>query len=146
MTKQVLTSFVCLVCFGLLPISSPKAQEDTAELTSLQDLRWQNRILIGELPAEGGYWQHLLNAPAQARERKLVVLLSQGDKWIHNPVHLPLQALPLWVKQSPGELFLIGLDGGIKARYELGNVKLSEVFADIDGMPMRRAELRQKQP
>lgn len=39
------------------------------------------------------------------------------------------------------ELILIGLDGGIKSRWT-EPVKCEEIFGLIDGMPMRRAELR----
>ncbi len=38
---------------------------------------------------------------------------------------------------------LVGLDGGVKSFYSIeeGKLDLKRVFADIDGMPMRRAEL-----
>src|SRR5690606_36647291 len=38
-------------------------------------------------------------------------------------------------------LILIGLDGGVKRRYEAAEFSVSDLFADIDAMPMRRAEL-----
>lgn len=38
------------------------------------------------------------------------------------------------------KIILIGLDGGIKAGYD--HFDLKEIFKEIDGMPMRRAELR----
>ncbi len=40
-------------------------------------------------------------------------------------------------------LILIGLDGGIKRRESI-DIDLSEVFRQIDGMPMRRADIRAK--
>jgi hypothetical protein len=40
-------------------------------------------------------------------------------------------------------MILIGLDGGIKRRGEL-DTELQAVFGQIDGMPMRRQELRER--
>lgn len=42
---------------------------------------------------------------------------------------------------SDFEIILIGLDGGIKLRQE-ETISNKELFALIDGMPMRRAEIR----
>jgi hypothetical protein len=46
---------------------------------------------------------------------------------------------------APGDrqMILIGLDGGIKRRGEL-DTELQAVFGQIDGMPMRRQELRER--
>lgn len=46
-------------------------------------------------------------------------------------------------KDNTFEVILIGLDGGIKRR-KTGLLKLEELFAIIDGMPMRRKEIRNK--
>ena len=45
--------------------------------------------------------------------------------------------------ESPFELALIGLDGGVKERWSKP-VQCEELFAIIDGMPMRRHELKQR--
>ncbi|NNC63365.1 MAG: DUF4174 domain-containing protein, partial [Gammaproteobacteria bacterium] len=44
---------------------------------------------------------------------------------------------------QPGEfaVLLIGKDGGVKARHE-SVPALSELFTLVDGMPMRRSEMR----
>lgn len=42
------------------------------------------------------------------------------------------------------ELILVGLDGGIKRREPLDDAQLSDLFLEIDGMPMRQAEIRAK--
>ena len=44
---------------------------------------------------------------------------------------------------APFELLLIGLDGGIKLRQSTF-LSTQDLFAIIDGMPMRRAELRRR--
>jgi hypothetical protein len=46
---------------------------------------------------------------------------------------------------APGDrqLILVGLDGGIKRRGEL-DTELQAVFGQIDAMPMRRRELRER--
>ena len=43
--------------------------------------------------------------------------------------------------QQSFQLFLVGLDGGIKARYD-GPTTPQTIFGLIDTMPMRQAELR----
>lgn len=48
-----------------------------------------------------------------------------------------------FTEKSNFELVLIGLDGGIKMR-EQEVLRLPKLFANIDGMPMRRAEMRRK--
>jgi hypothetical protein len=48
-----------------------------------------------------------------------------------------------FTEKNSFELVLIGLDGGVKMRqHEV--LRLPELFAIIDGMPMRRAEMRRK--
>lgn len=47
-------------------------------------------------------------------------------------------------KQADRLLILIGLDGGEKRRVPL-DTNLTELFQQIDGMPMRRADIRAKQ-
>ena len=42
-----------------------------------------------------------------------------------------------------GLVALIGLDGFVKEAYTAEKLDLNQVFADIDRMPMRRAELDQ---
>lgn len=50
----------------------------------------------------------------------------------------------LRIVRGQRQLILIGLDGGIKRRAEL-STDLTDVFAQIDGMPMRRQELRSRE-
>lgn len=47
------------------------------------------------------------------------------------------------VRPDDRQLILIGLDGGIKRRGEL-DTELQAVFGQIDAMPMRRQELRER--
>jgi len=47
-------------------------------------------------------------------------------------------------RNSDFEIILIGLDGGVKKR-ETDVFKIDDIFNLIDGMPMRRAEIRNRQ-
>lgn len=42
---------------------------------------------------------------------------------------------------EPGQVILIGKDGGVKSR--LDQMDLDVLFSDIDAMPMRRREMQQ---
>ena len=48
-----------------------------------------------------------------------------------------------WKEEEPFEVVLIGLDGGVKLRKE-SPLSKEDLYAIIDGMPMRRAELNRK--
>jgi len=87
---------------------------------------------------------------AALKERKLIIYQIKGDKYrvgvsseeewrkiVHQDLHKIKQ------KDSRFEVILIGLDGGIKLRQN--SIILEEdLFALIDGMPMRIRELKNK--
>ena len=125
--------------------------------THSQDLstyQWKNRILIifddyknsDQLIKQ---LQQLENHKRGLLDRKLVVFQSTlteyrtgSNKYSH---WLPGTDLAKRFKsnQTNFEVVLIGLDGGVKMRKE-EIVYPDEIFGIIDKMPMRRAELRNK--
>lgn len=116
--------------------------------------QWKDRVLlihIAEVKEE--HWKSQLAIlaadPAGMAERKLVVYQiehgyyrrgwePQGD-WRK----LGSQTYPSSTTKEGFEIVLIGLDGSVKLRQnEL--LSLVELYALIDGMPMRRAEVRRQ--
>lgn len=123
---------------------------------SLAQHEWNDRlVLLLVEDEENEVFQEQLRAFRKEadgmQDRKLVIYQIKP-----NAYKIGLKAAKEWktvttayssYKKStaPFELLLIGLDGGIKLRQ---NTFLSteDLFAIIDGMPMRRAELRRRKP
>lgn len=114
--------------------------------------RWEDRVLlIYTADVKEDRWKSQLAIlaadPVGMAERKLVVYQivdghykngweAQGD-W----KKLESYTYPASSTTQGFEIVLIGLDGGVKLRQnEL--LSLAKLYALIDGMPMRRAELR----
>ena len=120
----------------------------------LSQYRWQNRLIVLQARAEGEnicrqQLQVLEEDVEGLMERKLIVVqLAESENRIHLPEPLPLELKEKDQKrfrasEKPFSFILIGLDGGVKLRsHEL--VSREYLYALIDGMPMRRAELREK--
>jgi hypothetical protein len=88
----------------------------------------------------------LLMEEQEAEARKLVVYTILGQKVSRGlPAETWQDDLPLReASQNPGKGFgleLIGLDGGVKYR-SASAVSPDKLWVLIDGMPMRRAELK----
>ena len=118
----------------------------------LEDVRWKKRVLVLYAPsAKDPKLAEQLARVAKVqpgfdeRDMLLVVLLETagsraGDRALSVEEALALRRA---LRFEPGAfgLRLIGKDGGVKRR---GNepVAMQTVFAQIDAMPMRRAEMR----
>ena len=116
---------------------------------------WKDRLILlltDDIQDESYQKQlRILNADTQGMsERKLVTYLVLPEKSaLHNNTKNHwIEGLNLFKKykgsDSNFELVLIGLDGGVKRRFSDKPVKLQDLYAIIDGMPMRRAEMRRK--
>ncbi len=118
----------------------------------LAEYRWANRVLIA-------FANDALNPHAHSLERALVaarcelvdrdmvtgwILLKGnsrlGEVTVSNEIDGLLRS-GLGIQPGEFAVLLIGKDGGVKARYD-SVPELSDIFALVDGMPMRRAELR----
>lgn len=120
-----------------------------------QDLthyRWKKRLLIIQADQTDQATLKkqllLLDDKKGMAERKLAIIsISPGYYTIMDFASsddLYTQRIPLSPDHAIPSLFavkLIGLDGGIKLERE-STITQDELFSIIDGMPMRRAELR----
>ena len=115
----------------------------------LPELRWQNRVLIFRAESEAllsAFEDQLQVHREEVRDRKLLVISTFESSLKFYGLGRTDEVRDL----SQGKLLellgdfdavLIGLDGGVKARYTSNNYSWTDLFARIDGMPMRRAEL-----
>lgn len=115
------------------------------ELKTLGDLRWQQRILVINEPKSAKLVHELLSADTSAfRERQLLWFVIEGQTVESNypgPLdHNLRERIQKQLGAKPGEIILMGLDGGVKARD--AQLNLSTLYSLIDAMPMRRARLR----
>ncbi|MEO1411576.1 MAG: DUF4174 domain-containing protein [Bacteroidota bacterium] len=139
----------CLFCFGgFWGNGYPVIAQDLAAL------RWEKRLLLvhvgdtssTQLVAQLADWA---GAPAELEDRQIAVCQVQADwyrwgwdtavAWRKRDRTLSLAYAP----RADFEVVLIGLDAGVKLRQpEL--LDRESLLARIDGMPMRRAELRRR--
>ena len=118
-------------------------------VSGLPDLRWRRRVLLGRSPEVdvSGLWSVLDDARPELDERRTVALVIDGGevRWWPEP---PVDASADLDREidallgGAGGLLLLGLDGGAKRRYEPASFRVAELLADVDAMPMRRAERR----
>lgn len=137
---------LCLV-LTLLNMNSLSAQD-------FSDYTWKNRlILIYPDQEESKRYQEQINELSidvkALEERKLKVFeVKKGSiceilPQRKSPQKLENQSLAFATNNQRFRVVLIGLDGGVKLRRST-IVGRDYLFALIDGMPMRRAEIRQK--
>lgn len=126
----------------------------TSKAQNLQQYQWQNRIIVvyadePELDLLTKQLELLTEEPSELSERKLLVIQAHKDRYKKN---FPENSE--WVSSSlkdelkistktKFEVFLLGLDGGIKLRQQ-EIVQTEKLFSLIDGMPMRKAEIKRK--
>lgn len=123
---------------------------------SLDDYRWKHRLLLvfGETHDGTGiveFRETLDAARCELEARDLLV----GWFFADEPARIGndslddrrAQAIRRMAQPAAGgvTVVLVGKDGGVKSRYDRAP-PLADVFALIDGMPMRRAEMRSGAP
>lgn len=124
-----------------------------AKAYDLNQHAWRDRLLIVAAPdARSTEVRRQLEAIADRSpavlDRRLRVITLHTDKGQIDGTPLRSSDVAQLRRQfgiTPQEqsLLLIGLDGGIKRRAPLGT-ELSELFTQIDAMPMRQAEIKAK--
>jgi len=137
---------------GFAAFSAPLIAE-MEPIKQLDELEWENRLLLAK--ASDTDELSLLNKQldryaAETLDRQLVVLVVRGDQLNTRNLLAPVAAPDALMKEvtrrlGDSDIALVGLDGGTKARFEWDEFELESVFAKIDRMPMRRAELRERQ-
>jgi len=138
-----LTLLIILIFYGM----TSKAQD-------LQQYQWENRIIVvysneTELDLLSKQLELLKKEPNKLSERKILVIQAhknryktifpENSEWVSSSLKDELNIS----KKTEFEVFLLGLDGGIKLRQE-EIVQTEKLFSLIDGMPMRKAEIRRK--
>lgn len=138
-----LTLLIILIFYGM----TSKAQD-------LQQYQWENRIIVvysneTELDLVSKQLDLLMEESNKLSERKLVVIQATKDRyktifpenseWVSSSLKDELKIS----RKTEFEVFLLGLDGGIKLRQQ-EIVQTEKLFSLIDGMPMRKAEIRRK--
>jgi hypothetical protein len=125
----------------------------TASAYDLGQHQWRHRLLFlvapqGDDPDLSVQRQYLAQRQDAVRDRDLRLFQLFSD-------HGSVDGRPLspdsvrQLRQDLGldpddrSLVLVGKDGGVKRRADL-STELSDVFRQIDAMPMRRAEMRSK--
>ncbi len=126
----------------------------TSKAQNLQQYQWQNRIIVvyadePELDLLTKQLELLTEEPSELSERKLLVIHAHKDRykkifpenseWISSTLKDELNIST----KTEFEVFLLGLDGGIKLRQQ-EILQTKKLISLIDGMPMRKAEIRRK--
>ena len=132
-----------LFCLSIM-VSNLFAQE-------LSDFQWENRLLVmyadsNERSSINDQQLVFQDTKDQLEERKLILFHFDGStltKIYPSVEQFKIEDIGIEFKH-PYESVLIGLDGGVKKRWK--SVVSPEIIFDlIDSMPMRRAEIRNKQ-
>ncbi len=142
-----------LQTFAIALVSLGASGVNAAESDPIRELRWQSRVLLvfATSMSDAGVAamrENIDSAKAEVVDRELVIgwVLGDGqsrlgDGELNDDYAAELRARA-GVDATSFGVVLIGKDGGIKARYS-DVPDLGELFALIDGMPMRRREMRE---
>ncbi|CAL2056467.1 DUF4174 domain-containing protein [Tenacibaculum sp. 190524A05c] len=149
--KYYLLVFVLVLCTSILP----------AQNLDLSEFEWKNRVLLTVSNSNSSLLaleqMTVFNSNAKGfKERKLILFEIQPERYrkitvndmsiiktdwkYSNKPYLKYQS-----KKVKFKALLIGLDGGIKNTKTNKIFTQTDLFAIIDGMPMRKRELRKKQ-
>ncbi len=123
------------------------AQTTVSATASLDALQWSKRALVVFSPSRSddrarSFDAMLSAASCEIEDRDLTVIRVASQHAAADPEAQRLR-MRFDVEPHDFRIVLIGKDGGEKLR--LDEVpELSSIFALIDGMPMRRAEMREQ--
>ena len=117
-----------------------------ADMNSLSDYQWKNRLILVQASDENaGEIEMLRSARAGVDDRDVVWFVNTGSEVVSNQQSLS-NSLESDIKtlldggRSDGRVLLIGKDGCIKSREV--SLDLDAIFRRIDAMPMRMREMR----
>lgn len=116
--------------------------------------RWEDRLvlILADDVSNDTYQrqlEELYEEPEELEDRKLVIYTILPDRYrsdheVHKEWSESSELYTAYKRSdSPFELLLIGLDGGVKLQKE-SFLPNEELFDQIDRMPMRQAELEQR--
>lgn len=139
---------ITLLCL-LFPLGIHAAGEPRGSLASA---RWEQRVLAYVVASESerAALEARLERWANELEDRDMVLVNLGAVELESGTTLRLERQEkerlreLWgLDLSESRFVLVGKDGGAKA-FQRDTLDLPELFARVDAMPMRAAELRQR--
>lgn len=141
MYKRILSALIVPTLF--LSASLPAQPQ----VDSLKAFQWKNRIVLIKADADvGTYLNQIEGANLEIADRDILWFLISNDATETNysnqlDDNFSETILDRYFRNANTQAVLIGKDGGVKDVSD--ELNLSELFALIDGMPMRRAELRE---
>ncbi|KPM31872.1 Hypothetical protein I595_2372 [Croceitalea dokdonensis DOKDO 023] len=103
---------------------------------NLEEYQWRNRLLIlfGDSSTEAFLRQKQLLTKEKAALEERAILIFEGNRELQEQLQLNAEF---------EGIILIGKDGGVKHKKPF-TVQPEAIFSMIDGMPMRKAEIRNK--
>lgn len=118
------------------------------KLTNITELKWQHRIIVINNVNNHATILNLLKRNAEEiNERDIVWFLLNKEEVFsnyQNPIGVEFSTnLRNQYQLESSQVILIGKDGRLKSRYN--GLALTGIFSEIDAMPMRRAEIQNKQ-
>lgn len=140
-----------LITLCLLPIFMNQLYTQNPNLSKH---RWKDRlvIILADSPKSPKFLlqlEELKQKEEGLNERKIFVYrvlpdqfttgLEEGSSWRESTQFYNSMS----VAESSFEVVLIGLDGGVKLR-RVDPLSCEDLFSIIDGMPMRKAEIKRK--
>ena len=130
-----------------MPSYSANGSENEGNKTHrLSDLKWDARLVltsVSDLKERDEILKVYKINKAAFDERKLIIFVVSTNQ--HNTLDVlgvsdkSFSAQDIKQRLRRSHTLLIGLDGGNKVAYDTFDMK--QIFADIDSMPMRRAEI-----
>ncbi|AUC15758.1 hypothetical protein BTO06_11625 [Tenacibaculum sp. SZ-18] len=123
----------------------------------LPEYEWKNRVVLiitnGNSSLRKQQLYELHSSLREFEERKLAFFEIQPQRYRRISLKLKTENQDNWIyseqpyekyksKKSKFKVLLIGLDGGIKNKRTKKIFTQKELFSIIDGMPMRRRELK----
>lgn len=118
----------------------------------LSDLRWQARVLLvfaadAEDVRAQAFFKFVETKACEVEQRDILVgqIFAAGESLVADKKLSPSNSAEVrdrfGIAATEFRVLLIGKDGGVKATYSQ-TADLEDVFSLIDGMPMRRREIR----
>ena len=138
--------------FFFIIVVAAAAECGGESMIDLNQYQWKNRLLLvfashGDEPAYKTFKAEIEARAEGVKERDLLVgeVLERGQSYFAGGPIEPQSADALRrrfsVREQPFTVLLIGKDGELKMRREIPT-SVTEIFAIIDAMPMRKQERR----
>ncbi len=146
---------IVLMSTGVIAIVAlliPFTRHDSGELEQVSDFKWQNRLIIVFADGSEQYpiKKQLEVENYEIEDRDILWFVVSRNSVATNYTRRLSRMLAnnLWQAyvtdaSAEVEVILVGKDGGVKYRADALNT--FEIYQRIDQMPMRRAEMREKE-